>query len=178
MTNHYSRKTLSLPPEVLTDRLRLRPLELGDEPLLWRINSDPEVMRYVMPPATDRDEHRAEYQQDLESGDRFKFFYAITWKDTGDCEGWIFLRPTEDGKSLEMGYRLQPSAWGKGLVPEAARAFMFLARQRWQAHGFIALILPGNRASQRVTEKLGFEMKGLTSEYYEDEITELWVYRY
>lgn len=178
MTEHYSREALTLPEEILTDRLQLRPLSEADEPLLWLMNSDPEVMRYVMPPATDRQQHRDEYLRDWKLGKRFKFFYAITWKKTGLCEGWIFLRPTEDGRNLEMGYRLQPSAWGKSLVPEAARALMVVARARWQAHKYIALILPGNHASRRVTEKLGFESHGLTSDYYDGEVNELWMFRY
>jgi RimJ/RimL family protein N-acetyltransferase len=88
--------------------------------------------------------------------------------------GWVFLRPTEDGDWLELGYRLLPEAWGKGVAPEAASMLIDVAFDDWQAESVMALIVPENLNSRRVVEKLGFEHAGATERYY-DERLDLWV---
>ncbi len=61
------------------------------------------------------------------------------------------------GPEIEIGWRLLPEAWGRGIATEAARPVL--------AHGFAGLRLPelvaeidaGNAGSLRVAEKLGMQ---------------------
>lgn len=170
----YSRQTLSLPSSIETRRLTLRVAAEADHDSHWRMDSDDEVMRYVGPKPSDFAEHRRRFLEALSDGTRFKFLRMLS--RTGDAKtlGWVFLRPTEDGRWLELGYRLLPEAWGQGYVPEASRALIDHAFKVWQASEAMALIMPQNRKSQRVVEKLGFSLRGTTSDYY-DESLELWV---
>jgi RimJ/RimL family protein N-acetyltransferase len=169
----YSRDQLRLPDLLTSERLRLRPVELADIDCLWQLDSDPEVMRYVGEPATDDSAHEQTMRDDIAGGERFRFFRMIQEFNNEAALGWVFLRPTEDGKWLELGYRLLPVAWGRGLVPEASRVLIDWAFNEWQAGDAMALIMPGNAKSKRVAEKLGMSRRGMTGDYYQLEL-EIW----
>lgn len=160
----YKRAELALSGKpVATDRLRLRPFEEGDAHAMWLMLSDPEVMRYIPRPlATDEAAEKAEFIRDLRAGDRFKFFYGVTWKDPAAAArdgllGWVLMRPTEDGRYVEVGYWFRQEFWGMGLATEAGLA----ARTAGQAdlgvpdHDLFAYVLQGNEGSFKVLTKLG-----------------------
>ncbi|MGI8879875.1 MAG: GNAT family N-acetyltransferase [Jatrophihabitans sp.] len=77
-------------------------------------------------------------------------------RDTGLVVGWFGLRPLPDRPAvLELGYRLRPAAWGRGLASEGAR---LLVRHAFIAAGatrVYATTMTVNRASQRVMAKAG-----------------------
>lgn len=171
----YSRLDLELPRELYTRRLRLRPVDSSDVDCHWQMDSDPQVMRYVQAPATDRQDHARAFHEGL-AGDRFAFVRMIEVRDNPEPLGWVFLRPTEDGDWLELGYRLLPAAWGKGIVPEASSMLIDVAFDDWRAASVMALIVAENANSRRVAEKLGFENSGPTDRYY-DERLDLWIRR-
>lgn len=169
-TAPYSRTNMTLPAEQLeTKRLILRPLVAGDMDCLVEMDTDEEVMRYIpgywiSPEKLDK--FREGLLNDFAAGERFKFFYAIEEKDApGKAVGWLLLRPTEDGKWVELGYRLVQRAWGKGIVTEASRACLRAAFDIWQVPEVMAVIYPGNIKSARVVEKLGFQPHGRMSIY-------------
>lgn len=169
----YSRTALSLPDQLLTERFRLRVPRESDIDCFWAMDSDPMVMKYVDTVASDRAAHAEEVRKGLD-GDRFRFLLVIEARTAPTPMGWIFLRPTEDGEWLELGYRLLPRFWGRGIVPEASEAVIRHAVDVWQADRIMALIMPGNEKSRRVAEKLGCAMAGTTDRYYDCEL-ELWV---
>lgn len=164
----YSRDKMTLPTERLeTERMILRPLAAGDIECLMEMDTDPDVMRYIpgylVEPGKEA-EYRAGLLADLAAGERFKFFYAVEMKEApGRAVGWLLLRPTEDGKWIELGYRLVQRAWGQGIVPEASRACLQVAFDLWQLPEVMAVILPGNKKSARVLEKLSFTARGQTN---------------
>ena len=108
----------------------------------------------------------------MPTGERYKFFYAIDWKNEpaadGDALGWVLLRPTEDGRWIELGYRLRRAAWGAGVATEASKAMLDIAFDHWGVAQVMAVILPGNARSRRVVEKLGFNYRGIDRFYDED----------
>jgi [ribosomal protein S5]-alanine N-acetyltransferase len=67
----------------------------------------------------------------------------------------FFLQTVDDAEELEIGYRLDPSYWGRGLATEAARAVRDHAFDDLQLSRVISLIHPDNIASRRVAEKNG-----------------------
>ncbi|MBN9117937.1 MAG: GNAT family N-acetyltransferase, partial [Planctomycetes bacterium] len=115
-----------------TDRLRLRRFADtdADAELLFELDSDPEVMRYIGPfalpnAAAYRERVRAVWLPYYEHPPRA--FAAAFDKATGQFVGWFFLRPAADYKfateagwtrpgDLELGYRLRRAAWGRGLA--------------------------------------------------------------
>jgi RimJ/RimL family protein N-acetyltransferase len=163
----YSREHLRLSREpILTRRLMLRSLEPEDADVIWEMDSDPLVMKYVGPLSRHRQEHCLQFRRDLAAGERFRFFYALQWNHDRKALGWLFVRPTEDGEWIELGYRLARVNWGQGIVPEAAAAVLEWIEENWQAEQVMALLDTGNKKSERVMEKLGFNLIGTTDRYY------------
>lgn len=88
--------------------------------------------------------------------------YAICEKNVGSAIGAIELRlkghtdMTQRDDECELGYWLGRPFWGKGYMPEAARA---LLRHGFEDLGMRAIwcgYYDGNLKSKRVQEKLGF----------------------
>jgi RimJ/RimL family protein N-acetyltransferase len=78
-------------------------------------------------------------------------------EEDGAFAGWVLLIPEDGaGPEAEIGWRLRPRCWGRGIATEAAAAVL--------RHGFGTLGLPrvvagikaANAASLRVAAKLGF----------------------
>jgi RimJ/RimL family protein N-acetyltransferase len=154
-----------------TQRLILRQFTEDDAALLFELDSDPEVMRFIGPrPHNDLDGYRGhirdrllpQYEKDEGCG-----CLAILDKAGGEFLGWVFLRPALQHRmagdvgfregELELGYRLRRSAWGKGIATEASRAVL---DHTFAAPGLVrvvALALVGNVASTRVMEKVGLK---------------------
>lgn len=57
--------------------------------------------------------------------------------------------------AVEVGWRLAPAWWGRGLATEAARASVEFGFERLGLRSIVSIIDPGNAASLRVAEKLG-----------------------
>lgn len=164
--NTYSRLSLFMPMAGLeTERLTLRPMTVMDVDVILEMDMDPEVMKYFPEMPIDADQHAANFIEDIENEERYKFFYLIVNKENNRGMGWIFIRPTEDGQWIELGYRLCRKFWGQGVVPEAAKAMLNYAFKVWQSHAILALIDPQNTPSCRVAEKLGLKIVG-EGQYY------------
>lgn len=147
--------------QILTDRLRLRPLRAEDIDALVALDSDPEVVRYVdQAEAPTREEILARMPRLLRRymGGAEPAFWAAHVRDTEAFCGWFHLRPLEDDPAiLDVGFRLRREWWGRGLATEGAealvqRAFLILEAERVVAHA-----LEANAASRRVLEKLGLQ---------------------
>jgi RimJ/RimL family protein N-acetyltransferase len=156
---------------LLTDRLILRDITEADAELLFDLDSDPEVMRYIGPrPAADAAGYR----------DRTRTVHvplqAHPWhgvrivldRTSGEFLGWVFVRPATDFKfacaigwtrpdEVEVGYRYHRSAWGRGLASEAATALVRIALADPATTAVVACALASNAGSLRVLEKLGLE---------------------
>ncbi len=159
---------------LLTDRLLLRDITEADAELLFDLDSDPEVMRYIGPrPAPDvagyLDRTRTVYiafQAHPWHGVRLVFDRA-----NDEFLGWVFVRPATGYKfarevdwtrpdEIEVGYRYRRSAWGRGIATEAARPLVRLALDDPATTAVVACALKGNAGSLRVLAKLGLERIG------------------
>lgn len=149
-------------PGLFTPRLELRPITAADASLLFELDSDPEVMRWLSggaatPLETIRNQVLPGFLA-LPAEDGFGCWLVFE-RETRDFLGWVSLRPgpaLEDGG--ELGYRFRRAAWGRGFATEAARAVL--------AHAFLSANLPrvfgttyeANLGSRRVMEKLGMTL--------------------
>ncbi|MEU6712051.1 GNAT family N-acetyltransferase [Nonomuraea sp. NPDC046802] len=137
-----------------TDRLILRRFTESDADHLFKLNNDPEVMRYLnggkpTPRTTIVEETLPRL---IASG-----FFATIEKSSGTFLGWFHLRAPKDGPAdePELGYRLHKAAWGKGYATEGSRALIDKAFLDLGARRVFAQTMTVNRGSRRVMEKSG-----------------------
>ncbi|GKT98279.1 n-acetyltransferase p20 [Fusarium langsethiae] len=65
-------------------------------------------------------------------------------------------------RTWEIGYWLAEPAWGKGYMPEAAKAFILWCFETWPDLNRIeAVVTEWNAASQNILKKLGFTQEGI-----------------
>lgn len=141
-----------------TLRLLLRPFRPADREAVVALLSDPEVMRFSVSGAKPVDD----IEEDLEDwilmhrpGRPAR--WAVTVKPVEDAIGFcgFSYHPVGGEFVWELGYRLPPSAWGRGFATEAAAAcrdWFFATRPESK---FVLMIDPANVASARVAEKIG-----------------------
>jgi ribosomal-protein-alanine N-acetyltransferase len=59
-----------------------------------------------------------------------------------------------------VGYESHPDFWGRGVMTEALRAVVRCGHERFGLNRIEAWTVPGNAASDRVLEKIGFQYEG------------------
>jgi RimJ/RimL family protein N-acetyltransferase len=157
-----------MPITLETPRLRLRPLAPGDLPDLIRLDSDPEVMRYVgspaglRPPAEIEERARTRIREAGEGAHDPLGFWRIEGRPDTAFLGLAALIRMPDGEDVEVAYRLARTAWGHGIATEAAGALVRHGLGTVGLSRLVAVTYPDNHASQRVLDKLGFERRGFT----------------
>ena len=138
-----------------TARLELKPLDEKDRESMIRLAEDRQIKKtYMFPDFADRAQKDAFYDRLLalcESGKRFIFGIYLQGKLIG------MLNETEtDGKSIELGYFIDPEYWNRGYASEA----LVTAIDELFRRGFkrvCAGYFEGNDASRRVMEKSGMK---------------------
>ena len=143
----------------------LRRFTPDDVDLLFQLDDDPEVMRYITGgPGTPRrvfvDDILPRWMRLYEQPGHFGYFAAIE-RATGAFLGWFHWKPVEgDPSAAELGYRLRRAAWGQGFATEGSRALIEQGRRRWGVRRVVATAMPENLASRRVMEKSGLRYRG------------------
>ncbi len=137
---------------IITDRLHLRPFEIGDAGWVTEHIRVPEVHTWLT---------RVPRPYTLDDGEGFVATHAgnptmrVILHD-GDPVGVVTLM----GEGIpDLGYWLKTAAWGQGLMTEAARALLdwhFAQGGGEVQSGWIR----GNAGSEKVLRKLGFQDAG------------------
>jgi RimJ/RimL family protein N-acetyltransferase len=145
-----------------TDRLVLRRFTEADVDNLVRLDSDPEVMRFLTggeptPRAVIQNETLPDILRDYNRGPAGR--WAAIKRSTGEFLGWFALQPPEDGSvtDVELGYRLQASVWGQGYATEGSHALIRTGFTELGVQRVFAETMAVNTASRRVMEKAGLK---------------------
>ncbi|MCW3477067.1 GNAT family N-acetyltransferase [Limobrevibacterium gyesilva] len=145
-------------PTFETSRLLIRPRTLADTDDCLAMDRDPEVTRFVRGPWSDATAHRA-FVEERTRGPYPKGlgYWTVCRRDqAASFVGWVLLIPADGvGPEIEIGWRLQRSAWGQGFATEAARPVLQYAFATLKLPEVVAEIDPDNAGSLRVAEKLG-----------------------
>ena len=153
---------------LLTERLALRRLSPRDVGALYRMHSDPRVMRYIGDGAV------ATRASTDAWAERWMRYYGIypglgLWpaeaRASGVVIGWFCLIYVPGTVEIEVGYRLATQAWGRGYATEGARAVVGYGFRRLGLARIIGLTHPDNVASQRVLAKAGLADAGWGNYY-------------
>ena len=151
-----------------TDRLLLREYVEDDAEAFFKLNSNPEVLRFVPDaPLLNVDQAR-QILIDHPIADYRKYGFgrgACILKSTGEQIGFAGLKYLEELGEVDVAYRLLPKYWGQGLATEAARASVNYGFDNFRLKSaagrirrvrtIIGLVMPENIASVRVLEKTG-----------------------
>jgi [ribosomal protein S5]-alanine N-acetyltransferase len=71
----------------------------------------------------------------------------------------FFYHPEDGIEDIEIGYRLHPDYWNRGLITEAACAVRDHGFRDWDLSRVVSLIHPENIPSRRVAEKNGMTLE-------------------
>jgi RimJ/RimL family protein N-acetyltransferase len=168
-------------PQLRTRRLLLRGWRDEDEAAMAAINSDPEVMR-MLNRRVDAQAVAAFLPRAHAHWREHGFgWFAVEGREgevRGELIGFVGVAyPTflpELAARPELGWRLAPRAWGRGLATEAARAAAEDAFSRIGLSELISIIHPRNARSQRVASKLGMTIERLIENPLHGEHVNVW----
>lgn len=159
---------------LVTDRLALRDITEADAELLFELDSDSEVMRYIgKRPALEvswyRERTRTVYMP--HQAHPWHGVRVVLDRVSGEFLGWVFVRPAiasplarelgwnRPGEE-EVGYRFLRSAWGRGIATEAAMPLVRIALADPATTAVVACARADNAGSLRVLAKLGLQRVG------------------
>ncbi len=139
-------------------RITLRHFGQNDLDTLAVILADPEVMRFSLSGPKTLEQTQSLIENMLMSYEQQgRGLYAVVHKDDKKLIGYcgFFSQEVDGQREIEVGYRLAPAYWGKGLATEAALATRDYAFSQLGLTRLISIIEPENIRSIRVAEKIG-----------------------
>jgi RimJ/RimL family protein N-acetyltransferase len=145
---------------IATPRLLLRPYADTDLADFYAIRGQPEVCKYLMIPALDREqarmmlELRIREQVLVRAGEALSL--AVVLPATGKVVGEAVLKwLSGEHRRGEVGYLLHPDHEGHGYATEAAAAMLRLGFEDLGLHRIVGSLDARNVGSARVLERLG-----------------------
>jgi ribosomal-protein-alanine N-acetyltransferase len=155
-------------PILETERLKLRPLEMGDTGIMTTLLNDEQItsMMDEYPFPYPESEARAVVRWSQKAPREGKGYgFAIIRKEDSQFIGAIFLKLYTSVP--EIGYWIGRAYWGQGYASEAARGVLRYGFEVFKFHRMSAYCLDRNASSQRVLEKIG--MRFIRAEEYPNE---------
>ena len=153
----------TLLPILETERLRLMPLTAGDATDIFPLMRDAEVMAFWDMPESDDPDMIANIVagevEEMANGRAIYWALRPLHEDRfiGTCD---LSEIDRRHKRAEVGFMLGRDAWGQGYALEAMRAIVAYAATLGLRR-LLARTQLGNRRSDSLLEKLGFEEEGL-----------------
>ncbi len=152
-----------------TERLVLRRWSEDDVDALARVFAEPAFWHYPFKRGFTREETERFVERQLEHWSAHGFgMWAVEVKDGHALAGYAGLAIPgwlpEVMPAVEVGWRLHPDHWGRGLATEGARASLRYGFDTLALDRIIAIYMPDNVASERVMTKLGMRHWLVTKE--------------
>src|SRR5215469_9268269 len=142
-----------------TPRLILRNWRESDREPFRLMNADSRVMRYFPALLTPEETDSAIVRLTSHCETHDFTFWSATLRETNEFIGFIGLFHTpfhaHFTPCVEIGWRLRPEFWNRGLATEGARAAAAYGFAQLDLDEIVAFTTVENRPSRRVMEKLG-----------------------
>ncbi len=146
-------------PELTTERLRLRFLDMEDGADYFEIRSDERVMKHLARPQAQTVEDAIAVIKRVHDSIQKNtgICWAVCLKDDPKIIGTIgFYRSQLEHYRTEIGYEMRPEFWGKGIMSEAMRAVLDYVFHELNFHSVEANIDPINKKSSGILERNHF----------------------
>ena len=131
----------------------------ADVDLLAALHGDAEVMRHIGDPEPRAVVESSTLPAVLREYEELPAGLGQFAGQAPDFVGWFSLKPATsvglDPGDVELGYRLLPSCWGRGLATEGARLLVRRAFTELGVERVVATTMAVNMGSRRVLEKAG-----------------------
>ena len=142
-----------------TPRLILRRWRESDREPFARMNADPRVMEFFPHPLSRSDSDAAVDRINAHFDAHGFGLYAAELSANHRFIGFIGLAVPAFAAGftpcVEIGWRLSPEYWGRGLATEGAREVARFAFTGLGLDSLVSFTVPANRRSRRVMEKIG-----------------------
>ena len=147
--------------ELRTPRIILRSFREEDVDSMEQLFANPDFMRFSLGVFTER-KKTVDFIEKMMGWDRTKMpsQFAVVPRGENAVIGYCgFHHHSEVPGEVEIGYRLHPDYWNRGLITEAAGAVRDHGFRDWKLARVISLVHPENIPSRRVAEKNGMKME-------------------
>lgn len=144
-----------------TPRLILRPFRPDDVDLMHELFTNADFMRFSLGVFTEREQTAAFIGKCMRWEREGKpTMFAATLRPNEQLIGYcgFFHHPEHGIADVEIGYRLNPAFWNRGLITEGARKVRDHAFADLKLPRVISLIHPDNIPSRRVAQKNGMKI--------------------
>jgi RimJ/RimL family protein N-acetyltransferase len=150
-------------PELVTERLLLRPFTLADAPTVQKLAGDRDIASVTLNIPHPYEDGMAEewigtHEKAFEEGKEVVF--AVVLHENDALIGAVGLMINQEHERAEMGYWIGKPYWGNGYCTEAARAMLGYGFNTLGLNRIHATHLTRNPASGRVMEKIGMTSEG------------------
>jgi ribosomal-protein-alanine N-acetyltransferase len=160
-------------PSLQTERLFLREIITADAEELYCFYNDAKFKQYLDwngPSSVDECLHMIDFWN-RGFAEKRVLPWGISTRTSSKLIGTIIIMPTrgtfEDAPRypFTVAYELKMEFWNKGYMTEALKAALDFSKKEPSLHRIQAEVLPENKASLRLLEKLGFRKEGLLHQY-------------
>ena len=132
--------------------ITIRKMRPGDADALYRLLSDPAVMRYLEPPFD-----RAQTEDFLRRAGLAEPPLVYAAEENGDFIGYVIYH-AYDEQSVEIGWVLLPEYWGRGYA--SALTERLIGRARQEQKSVVIECATAQAETKRIAVKKGFRACG------------------
>ena len=150
--------------ELKTNRLRFERYTKNDIGEVYKLVTDPEVMRYIgngqIKDYTYAENLISRMEEQYQNFDDYGL-HKLIHQQTGDFIGHagIVAQIIDDAFELELGYWIKRDFWGNGYGFEAAHALANYADEEMGLERYISAIQVGNKGSRAIALKNGLQLE-------------------
>lgn len=162
-----------------SDRLGFRNWKEEDLSDFAAMNADERVMEHFPATLTEEQSAASMLRMQEEYKKRGYTYFAVEERSSGLLIGFIglFYQTFESpfNPAVDIGWRLQVDAWGKGYATEGAKRCLQYAFEHLSLDAVVACCTLSNTSSERVMQKIGMRKKGVFDHpYLKEQPTCVW----
>ena len=155
---------IKLFPELKTERLFLRKIEMSDSDAILFLRSDKAVTKFIERPENEKTKNTSDALKYIgELNEYFETNKSITWgitlknepKIIGTICLWNF---SENKNTAEVGFDLDPKFQGKGIMSESLKIISAFGFEKFKLNRIEAFTHNGNDNSKKLLVKNGFQL--------------------